>query len=134
MQSPQTGKSYTRIGVGLRGISRFEDDVIPTASKKLSDALPEFDVGTLPSRAGAEYVFSMEIDPRPHTAPQEQWIILLSGRIEIEVTSGECRSFGPGDLVLVMDTSGRGHRTRSVYEPVEFLILPKGQDPGKVAR
>ena len=46
-----------------------------------------------------------------HCAPARQLIVLLDGAIEIEVTSGEKRAFGGGDVLLVEDTSGRGHRT-----------------------
>jgi len=48
-----------------------------------------------------------------HCAPARQLIVLLDGAIEIEVTTGEKRAFGGGDVLLVEDTSGRGHRTRT---------------------
>ena len=49
-----------------------------------------------------------------HNAPRRQYIALLGGEIEIEVTSGEVRRFSGGDVILVEDTTGRGHRTRTV--------------------
>lgn len=49
-----------------------------------------------------------------HRAPRRQFIVLLDGAIEIEVSSGERRRFGGGDVLLVEDTTGRGHRTRTV--------------------
>ncbi|MGI8412529.1 MAG: hypothetical protein ACR2QA_08545 [Solirubrobacteraceae bacterium] len=48
-----------------------------------------------------------------HCAPARQLIVLLDGAIEIEVTSGEKRAFRGGDVLLMEDTSGRGHRTRT---------------------
>jgi hypothetical protein len=39
---------------------------------------------------------------------------MLDGEIEIETGSGETRRFSGGDLLLVEDTTDRGHRTRSV--------------------
>ena len=47
-----------------------------------------------------------------HPAPGKRFIIVLSGRAEIEVGSGERRKVGPGDVVLVTDVQGRGHITR----------------------
>ena len=47
-----------------------------------------------------------------HTAPRRQYIVLLDGEIEIEVSSGEKRRFGGGDVLLVEDVTGKGHRTR----------------------
>lgn len=51
-----------------------------------------------------------------HNAPRRQYIILLDGAIEIEVSDGEIRQFGGGDVLLVEDTTGRGHRTRTTDE------------------
>ena len=48
-----------------------------------------------------------------HCAPQRQYIVLLDGEIEIETSDGEKRRFGGGDILLVEDISGRGHRTRT---------------------
>lgn len=49
-----------------------------------------------------------------HHAPQRQYIVLLDGAIEIETSDGEKRRFQGGDILLVEDISGRGHRTRTV--------------------
>lgn len=49
-----------------------------------------------------------------HNAPRRQYIVLLDGAIEIEVSDGETRQFGGGDVLLVEDTTGRGHRTRTI--------------------
>ncbi len=39
---------------------------------------------------------------------------MLDGEIEIEVSDGERRGFRGGDVLLVEDTTGKGHRTRTV--------------------
>jgi len=49
-----------------------------------------------------------------HTAPKRQYIILLDGGIELEVSDGEKRIFRGGDVILVEDVSGKGHRTKSI--------------------
>jgi len=49
-----------------------------------------------------------------HCAPQRQYIVLLDGEIEIETSGGEKRRFRGGDILLVEDVSGRGHRTRTI--------------------
>lgn len=48
-----------------------------------------------------------------HTAPREQYIIML-GQVEIEVSDGERRVFGSGDIVRVEDTTGKGHKSKAV--------------------
>src|SRR6478609_5004501 len=58
----------------------------------------------------------------PHPAPRRQLVVHLRGEVEVEVSDGEVRRFGPGSVVLVEDLGGRGHRTRSVgKEPRETL-------------
>jgi quercetin dioxygenase-like cupin family protein len=44
--------------------------------------------------------------------PQRQFLICLSGQIEVTASDGKKRTFGPGDSVLMEDVSGKGHRTR----------------------
>jgi len=49
-----------------------------------------------------------------HNAPAKQFVIVLSGTMEIESGDGEKRLFKPGNILLVEDTTGQGHKTRSV--------------------
>ena len=46
-----------------------------------------------------------------HPAPRRQYIISLSGNIEIGLGDGSSHTFGPGDARLVEDTTGQGHTT-----------------------
>lgn len=67
-----------------------------------------------------------EYDYDWHCAPARQLVVLLDGVIEIEVSDGEKRTFCGGDILLVEDVTGKGHRTRHV-EPRErrslFIVL-----------
>ena len=49
-----------------------------------------------------------------HTAPQKQYIILLEGEIQIETSLGDTRTFNAGEILLVEDTSGKGHKTKNL--------------------
>ena len=44
--------------------------------------------------------------------PEHQFLICLKGHLEVTVSDGEKRTFGPGDSVLMEDISGEGHCTR----------------------
>jgi quercetin dioxygenase-like cupin family protein len=46
-----------------------------------------------------------------HPAPQRQFVIILSGQLEIGFEDGSKEVFGPGDARLVEDTTGKGHTT-----------------------
>jgi len=47
-----------------------------------------------------------------HPTPRKQVYFILSGKLEGRVSDGETRQFGPGSIVLVEDTTGKGHVTR----------------------
>ena len=49
-----------------------------------------------------------------HPAPRRQYIIMLSGQLELGLRDGTVWRFGPGDAWLVEDTTGQGHTTRVV--------------------
>ena len=68
-----------------------------------------------------------------HNAPRRQIIASLNGHVEARVSSGEKRRFGPGETLLVEDTKGAGHCTRSldgVGRWSIFILLP---DPSPLA-
>ena len=56
-----------------------------------------------------------------HPAPKRQLTIYISGKVEGTASDGEIRIFGPGDVVLLEDTTGVGHRSRVVGD--EDVIL-----------
>lgn len=49
-----------------------------------------------------------------HVAPRRQFVITLEGQTEIEVSDGERRRFKAGDILLVEDTTGKGHRNHTI--------------------
>jgi hypothetical protein len=49
-----------------------------------------------------------------HTAPQRQFIVVVSGVGEVELDDGSVHRFAAGDILFAEDTSGRGHVTRNV--------------------
>jgi hypothetical protein len=60
-----------------------------------------------------------------HPAPKRQYVITLSGQVEIETGDGTIRSFGPGQIMLAEDTTGRGHITRVIGgQPRHYLFIP----------
>jgi quercetin dioxygenase-like cupin family protein len=49
-----------------------------------------------------------------HPAPRRQFVISLSGQIEIGLGDGTKVRYQPGDARLVEDTRGQGHTTRVI--------------------
>lgn len=100
----------TRVYADAAGESHFEDIDID-----LRDA---GEIGRLSAKLPASGVIFRENDGDYdydwHCAPQRQYIVLLGGHIEIQTSDGHKRQFRAGDIVLVEDIAGKGHRTRSV--------------------
>jgi len=46
--------------------------------------------------------------------PRRQILFFLSGEMEVQVSDGEVRRFSAGSIVLVEDTTGKGHVSRVV--------------------
>ena len=100
----------TRIYSDENGDSHFEDIFIPMNNAG--------DIGALSESQPVKGIIFREVEPGYdydfHNAPQKQYIILLDGSVEIETSLGEIRKFNAGEILLVEDTTGKGHRTRNL--------------------
>jgi hypothetical protein len=99
-----------RLYTGADGESHFED---------IDVDLKTFGVGERRSdmmKAGGVLFRETEgaLDQQWHNAPGRQFVITLRGQGEIVVGDGTSRRFGPGDVMLAEDVTGRGHITRGV--------------------
>ena len=121
---------YTRLYTDSNGESRFEEVEVP-----LGDSGP---IGHLSERYQVKdvqfRVNDADYDWGFHNAPARQFIILLDGEIEITTSLGEIRKFSGGDVLLVEDTAGKGHRTRNVSQQprrsVFIRLAGDNQEPG----
>ena len=60
-----------------------------------------------------------------HPAPRRQYLISISGEIEIGLGDGTTIRYEPGDARLVEDTTGQGHTTRVVGDqPSINAVIP----------
>jgi len=109
----------TRLYTGADGESLFEDIDIPLTDQgqigRLSTLIPA--MGVILRETDADYDYDW------HNAPRRQFIVMLEGTVEIEVGAGTTRRFGPGDILLAEDTTGRGHRSRTVNQQVRRSIF-----------
>lgn len=101
----------TRVYSDENGESRFEDVLVP-----MNEA---GEIGSLSEAQSVKSIIFREVEPSYdydfHNAPQRQYIILLDGGgIEIENSLGEKRQFQSGEILLVEDTTGKGHRTTNL--------------------
>ena len=60
-----------------------------------------------------------------HNAPRRQYVVNLSGEVEIGLGDGTVKRFGPGHVTLAEDLTGRGHTTRVVGDqPRVSMTIP----------
>ena len=113
----------TKVYSDSNGDSHFEDIEIP-----LKEA---GSIGSLSEVLPANGIVFREVEPTYdydfHNAPQKQYIILLDGEIEIETSLGDKKIFKAGDILLVEDTTGKGHKTKNL-QPIKrksiFITVP----------
>lgn len=102
--------NITRIFSDEKGETHFETIEIPLVDEGDIGFLSEtLDVKKLQFRkVAAEYDYDF------HCAPQKQYIVLLDGGVEIETSLGDKRKFPTGEILLVEDITGKGHKTKNL--------------------
>jgi hypothetical protein len=112
----------TRVYADERGETHFADQDYELRDAgqigKLSDPIPATSVIFRENEPGYDYDW--------HNAPRRQFIVLLDEAIELEVSDGDRRTFRGGEILLMEDITGKGHRTRHI-EPRKrrsiFIVL-----------
>lgn len=114
----------TRVYSDTSGDSHFEEIQIQLADHGeigfLSENFPAKVVQFRKVSAGYDYDF--------HCAPQKQYIVLLDGGVEIETSLGEKRQFPTGDILLMEDVNGKGHKTKNLEQRERtslFIHIPE---------
>src|SRR4026208_723557 len=58
-----------------------------------------------------------------HPAPRRQYIVNLDAGVEITASDGEARIIKAGEVILVEDTSGKGHLSKAVDGKLRHCIF-----------
>ena len=113
-----------RLYVDQQGESHFQDvDVQYVESSR---------AGRLSARLPATGIIFREVQPDYdldwHPAPRRQYIINLDAGVRITASDGESRVIGAGEVILVEDTTGKGHTTRvHGNQPCMTATIPLAQ-------
>jgi quercetin dioxygenase-like cupin family protein len=106
---------YTKIYSDENGESHFKDIDIELESIEYAPPAPALLLSKLmPAKQYAFTTFKAGWYGDWHTTPLKQIYFILSGTLQGTVSDGEKRLFGPGSIVLVEDTAGKGHRTKVI--------------------
>ncbi len=103
-----------RIYTGDDGQSHFEDLTIP-----------EGEAQVLALKSGADLSFTRLPDGHFgdwHNAPRRQYLIMLSGQLDLHVADGTSRSLKAGDMLVAEDLTGQGHTSLIVGDSVSVSM------------
>jgi quercetin dioxygenase-like cupin family protein len=65
-----------------------------------------------------------------HPASRRQYVVIVSGRGEVDVVGGKKVQLVPGRVLLAEDVTGKGHTTRvGPDEDLVMLLVPLAQQP-----
>src|SRR5205809_2949120 len=114
-----------RLYTDKNGESHFQDVEVEYAESTRA--------GRLSKRMPATGIIFREVQPDYdldwHPAPRRQYIINLDAGVQITASDGESRRIGAGEVLLVEDTAGKGHLSksvggkmrRSIYVPIDCM-------------
>ena len=119
---------YLRIFADDEGCSHFESGRIALAA---NDYAPPAAPLNTSEAAQADKCMFLELPAGWygdwHPTPVRQWLILMSGSCEFETGDGERVILEAGDVVMLDDLIGKGHRTRVLGmgpEPIPRFTFP----------
>jgi len=105
--------------VDAKGESHFRDIEVEwveeTRGGRLSKTMPA--TGIIFRQVPSVYALDW------HPAPRRQYIINLDAGVEITASDGEARIIGAGEVLLVEDTTGKGHLSKAVDGKLRHCIF-----------
>jgi hypothetical protein len=108
--------AYLRLYTDEAGESHFQEIAV---TLELTDFAPPAEPACLASLGDATSIAVIAGDgswggDEPHPAPTRQFALSITGTLEVTAGDGEVRTIGPGQLLLLDDTDGKGHSTRAL--------------------
>ncbi len=120
--------NYVRIYTGPDGETHFEDLEMETTVREFTANVPPVTISQTFAGTGVFFVSTKVTsefeDVEFHTVPRKMLVIQVKGTSEQETSDGTKRLFYPGDVALVEDVTGKGHRSRYLGEEVLYAMIP----------
>jgi hypothetical protein len=106
---------YLRLYAGENGESHVEEMQATFDTQQYAPPAPEFGISAAEDTARFVFVnFPAEWTSELHRSPRRQVFVMLSGHLVGEASDGAVIDLRPGDVLLMEDTSGRGHTARTM--------------------
>ena len=115
----------THIFADDRGESHLADVEIPLTLTAVAVHLPPMRTSPLFASIHVQFLIvpPAVIAHDWHPAPARQFVLLLKGELEVEVSDGERRAFTQGSIVFLEDTKGKGHKDHAMNDDRLLLAL-----------
>ena len=68
-------------------------------------------------------MFITNCENRGFPPPRRQLFVILEGEVEGWTSTGDSRTFKPGDRVLMEDTTGKGHGARPINGEALAVVI-----------
>jgi len=121
--------SYARLYVDTEGVSHYGDAELQLSLEDYAPPANPIAVHALTNSGSATLVFLPQGASEDwHPAPRHQFAFIVRGAVEVTAGDGEARRFGPGDIVLLEDTTGIGHQTRVVGDEGNLSLMIAVED------
>ena len=107
---------YTRVYADDAGESHFEDVTVEFQDVNYAPPAPPVGISEMVKATNTGF---MRVSPKRggevwHPSPVRQFMVIVSGRVEVLVGDGDRREFSSGDVFLVEDTHGKGHAAKTL--------------------
>jgi len=117
---------YVRLHADKVGNTHFEDAIIKLDEADYRPPAPLVFVSHAYQTDGVQFIrLPSGWSADAIQIPKKQFLICITGHIEVTASDGKTRTFGPGDAILMEDADSKGHRTR-VKGSTEFsaAVIP----------
>jgi quercetin dioxygenase-like cupin family protein len=127
-QRQVTTTTITRLFTGADGQSHAEDSEVAWRPAKLR---PELNESASVKVTAAQFLrWPRGFVWEGHPASKRQYVIIVSGRGEVDAVGGKKVQLAPGRVLLAEDVTGKGHTTRvGADEDLVMLLVPLSQEP-----
>ena len=124
----QVTTTITRLYTGADGQSHAEDTEVAWRPAKLR---PELNESESVKVTAAQFLrWPRGFVWEGHPASKRQYVIIVSGRGEVDAVGGKKVQLTPGRVLLAEDVTGKGHTTRvGADEDLVMLLVPLAQEP-----
>jgi hypothetical protein len=115
---------YVRLFSDDQGESHFLDVHADLSATEFAPGIPPLFISS-PFEPSEASFFGAPTDWKAdwHPSSGRHLFVVLTGTWEVTASDGEMRTFSRGDVLLVEDTTGKGHASRVVREEPSLALL-----------